>query len=491
MLISQSLAKTMPPVAPEADKEGKDIPDGLTAEGKSVADGVSSMSMSFIGSKPIPLCFEGIDWSCAPKNGTEPVEVTLEPVVKHWEVRPIDGKERIFLKFRLFLHWVDYRFVRYPCSGEQLPDVWPSSDVPEGLWRPEFFSLFSFYFSSSLQVPQNLEKDIPPPTFSDPSRTSGKVQWELDFPEMEMDMLRGENANSLHSFPFDSGRYSFGLCMSGEKRCEDEKTVVLKMERTQNIDGKSYIVNWQAQPVSGEFYAAKFSCALAAHRSPNVKDLRYRDVIFSLHLARDPRFYIWKGMVPLIAIALFGFFSLFLEVTAVGERLALTCTLFLTCFAVQWLTLDRLPRVSYNTVFDHVVLSVGMAIFAVSLGSCASYSIGRRGRRDWENAVADLAVGVVTAADVRSRRAEHIEMLELSEQVDLVWGLASAAIFVGYIAWALGWKVKALRQRAGMNRKFAVGYAFFEKTDAWEITWQDLQEKGGLKNYRRIAASDF
>lgn len=51
--------------------------------------------------------------------------------------------------------------------------------------------------------------------------------------------------------------------------------------------------------------------------------------------------------------------------------------LFLTSFAIQWVTLERLPRLPFNTVLDDVVLHVVVSLFVGGIGQAASYRLGR------------------------------------------------------------------------------------------------------------------
>ena len=79
------------------------------------------------------------------------------------------------------------------------------------------------------------------------------------------------------------------------------------------------------------------------HSSPNT-GLVYRDCIWSLHIQRDPTYYIFKGAVPIYVIVAFAFFQFAMDVDAqLTERLNFLVALMLSSFAIQWTATDRLP----------------------------------------------------------------------------------------------------------------------------------------------------
>ena len=104
------------------------------------------------------------------------------------------------------------------------------------------------------------------------------------------------------------------------------------------------------------------------HSSPNT-GLVYRDCIWSLHVQRDPTYYIFKGAVPIYVIVAFAFFQFAMDVDAqLTERLNFLVALMLSSFAIQWTVTDRLPRVPFLTSLDRLICASLLALFMMALG---------------------------------------------------------------------------------------------------------------------------
>ena len=106
------------------------------------------------------------------------------------------------------------------------------------------------------------------------------------------------------------------------------------------------------------------------------------DLLLSFQIKRTPSFYVAKGIRPLFLVALFGFAVFGLESDDLGTRLSILAALFLTTYAVQWIVIERLPRLPFSTVLDHVAQSVVTALLLMCLVSLASYRLGRDGCDD-------------------------------------------------------------------------------------------------------------
>ncbi|CAD7973414.1 unnamed protein product [Amoebophrya sp. A25] len=433
-------------------------------------------SVSNVDSR-VPLCMRLTDWSKRPEPfGGGPVQVRVECFFQNWEVKPVDGKERFFLTVKLTLWWTDERFMvgcKKAYDGEPLREVqrryrklstsdlspgnedkilgehWPYETTPPNLWRPEIFSL---YVLDVLKVPEDYQET--PVTFMKPGKfgTDGLLQWQIAFEPLNMDTLRDSNA--LKVFPFDSFRCDFGICLSGETRLESAAQVRPTFHN-EDKDGKGYHIHWRCAQNNGEFYIHSLSYAEASHGSPLIENQSYRDLIFSLHVARNPSFYLYKGLLPLVAITLFGFLGFFLDTDALADRLALYSTMFLTCFAVQWITMDRLPRVAYLTVFDDIVLGVGSALFFMSCGAGVSKLLYRK----WSRRNADDSGGV------------H------PDDFDAVFGASLAGLFLLYVVYCLVYKVKRDRKRYGMSRRLGFT-SLFTIHEAYKKTF-DVSKAGG------------
>jgi hypothetical protein len=119
---------------------------------------------------------------------------------------------------------------------------------------------------------------------------------------------------------------------------------------------------------SGEFFMAAVSFGQGWHKSWNT-GLVYPDLLLSLHVARDPTFYIYKAILPILAIFCFGMMQYFVELDDVPGRLSLVFGMVLTMYAIQWVILDRLPRVPYLTTLDLFIFYGVASLFLMSAGT--------------------------------------------------------------------------------------------------------------------------
>ena len=144
-------------------------------------------------------------------------------------------------------------------------------------------------------------------------------------------------------------------------------------------------MEWVGQRRQGEFVCTAVTFGVFKHSSPNT-GLVYRDCIWSLHVQRDPTYYIYKGAVPIYVIVGFAFFQFAMEVDQeLTERLNFLVALMLSSFAIQWTVTDRLPRVPFVTALDRLIFASLLALFMMALGSVLTQQVvcgGRRGGCD-------------------------------------------------------------------------------------------------------------
>lgn len=75
-----------------------------------------------------------------------------------------------------------------------------------------------------------------------------------------------------------------------------------------------------------------------------------------LHVSRRPGFYVGKvGLVNLICVVI-GCSISFISPESPGDRLAINSTMFLTLVAFQFVIADQMPKISYFTLLDYLVL---------------------------------------------------------------------------------------------------------------------------------------
>ena len=159
--------------------------------------------------------------------------------------------------------------------------------------------------------------------------------------------------------------------MSDEIKLETDIDIELNFNRrnVKSQGGELRQVEWIGQRRQGEFVCTAVTFGIFKHSSPNT-GLVYRDCIWSLHIKRDPTYYIFKGAVPIYVIVGFAFFQFAMDVDAqLTERLNFLVALMLSSFAIQWTVTDRLPRVPFVTALDRLIFASLLALFMMALGS--------------------------------------------------------------------------------------------------------------------------
>ena len=358
----------------------------------------------------------------ATSNGVETVPKTLDPATVNWSDRPVPadgGVTRVsvelnvqefkvdthngeFLQatFWVVLEWEDPRLL---AAGIDTSD--PSA-MPKDIWRPADCFPTNFVWTD----PQR------PVTFF--SLAPGRLQWWRETKPTHVDISSaGGGEERFRSFPFDSARIDFLFCMSDEIKLETDVDIELDFDRrnVKSQGGELRQVEWIGQRRQGEFVCTAVTFGIFKHTSPNT-GLVYRDCIWSLHVQRDPTYYIFKGAVPIYVIVAFAFFQFAMDVDAqLTERLNFLVALMLSSFAIQWTVTDRLPRVPFVTALDRLIFASLLALFMMALGSVLTNQVVCSGRlggcdyvdikriRTWDRA----CLGATLAAFV----AMHIDIL--------------------------------------------------------------------------------
>jgi hypothetical protein len=98
----------------------------------------------------------------------------------------------------------------------------------------------------------------------------------------------------------------------------------------------------------------------------------------SLQIARTPNFYEHKSIIPLYLVLIFGFLTYYsLDPSDLPSRISVVSAIFLTVFGIQWITIERLPRLQFSTILDQVVSSAIAGLMPMLVGACAAYKLAQ------------------------------------------------------------------------------------------------------------------
>ena len=82
-------------------------------------------------------------------------------------------------------------------------------------------------------------------------------------------------------------------------------------------------------------------------------------------------------MVPLYLVSFFGLLTYFLEPVALSSRISVLSALIFTVYAIQWVTIERLPRLPFATVLDGVAQRVVASLMMILIGARVAHRAGR------------------------------------------------------------------------------------------------------------------
>ena len=295
---------------------------------------------------------EEVDYGLRPVHG-RPLKVSIYFGVNKWGVSRENGHEMLSFEISMICHWQDDRVRNWP----------DEKDLPEKLWHPEFFSST---FSN--------KESVRPPTIANRRENNGLLRWEAPIAPLKKNL--DEDFDRLKNFPFDCVRIDSLFCLSGEKRLETTNEITLAFD-WKGSDGVHIPLRFGASPRNGEYAIEGISYGLGLHSSPNNKDTSYNDALISFHLKRDPTFFIWKAIVPTVAIVCVCFLSYAMDTDDIGSRMETVIGMFLTSFAIQWTVMERLPPTPYLNNVDYSLTAALLSMSLVIVSHCIAFRISK------------------------------------------------------------------------------------------------------------------
>lgn len=319
---------------------------------------------------------------------TQPVAVRI--AVGNFKPTAYDDREaRGTHNYDVTVQWTDPRLAQWPQGAE----------FPADLWVPPF----CVWGTSSDRDREKMKggwKEQGSLGFEgDEGRASGRLVMYRSFMGETVDC---RSSADLREFPFDSHVQRM-TCSLGANVFGSAQYVVW------DVEGPNFLVNdWRHgdKPLkihqAEEWRVSSIVWGLAQHSSPNTGAV-YHDCVVQVLRRRAAGFYLVKALYPTALCALLSLSALVIPSEELANRLTVVLSVFLTVFAIQWVTTDRLPHTSFLTTLDKVIITTVLFIVAIGL-----VSMGMKG-----------ALRLGADADV-------IEKHELYQFVGF------AAIFVGY-----------------------------------------------------------
>ena len=192
------------------------------------------------------------------------------------------------------------------------------------------------------------------------------------------------NINVNLSTIFDLRRFPF-----------DRQILLMKVESaTWNREQIRFIANVARTGFSDELVLPEWTIVGVESHVEEVSVLRsdvpFERNVVEIEIARESGFYFWKGLLPLFVIVMLSWSVFWMGDERFAGRSRVSATGVLTIVAYQFVLAEGLPRVSYLTVLDKIMI-ISFGLLAVSVlesllvsrhpeGSAAALRIDRAAR---------------------------------------------------------------------------------------------------------------
>lgn len=307
---------------------------------------------------------EAIDWSRHPHatpdwepglakkdSVTQPVEVRVDLSPAPNSVLDYDDRKSVAsMKFLFATTWVDPRLKNWPVSKPPPPNLW-RPEVAIGCPGPSFGEVNADKDSDYAVA---LVKDAPPGTVTVANNA-------------KIDVQCGASAD-ISQFPLDRHLVTFFLMMpkgAAEQNVWSRATDHLSAVFEDNYAGKPTAVAEQEEWRTSAIYWA------AGQHVSSSTGIAYSDFMVSIERRRMPQYMLHKAAYPITLSAAFGLYCLAVPSDQLAERLGVLLSLFLTVYAIQWVSGDRMPKTAKLTWLDRKVYLVVLYLFLMATVSFA------------------------------------------------------------------------------------------------------------------------
>lgn len=184
-----------------------------------------------------------------------------------------------------------------------------------------------------------------------------------------------ETPMQLHDFPFDTQRLravlvSFGdradeVVFEVEDRYADTTDELVHRDQDVNVAG------WDLQHLS--MAVDETTLATATGRE------RFSRLVTTIQLRRRSWQFVWQMLFPLLVIVSMIWSIFWIDGTSLAERLNVSFIGVLTIVAYQFVVIEHMPRMSYLTFTDVLLLVSFVAMAATIPQSLAVHALVRRG----------------------------------------------------------------------------------------------------------------
>jgi hypothetical protein len=289
----------------------------------------------------------------APTVDGEPVEVRVKfGIANLWGIKTVD--QTCSIKLFVDLYWTDPSMIG--ADPKHIPDY---------IWRPD-----GYIYNAIGGGEKCRSHDL---ILSDPA--AGLLLCPLEFEVLL------SNPMDLRAFPFDSDAVEM-IFLQSEDSTADDWVLVPDDAPVDNCAKCFFDI-----AALGEFHLKGFS--VDCYNQMGGNGIPYAHAALSLHLVREPDYYLWKIVLPIFLTTGICFSSMAFEIASLNDRINTSATMFLTTMALLFVVSTDLPKTTFLTKID-VYLNMSMLVqLAVLFEACvvsgALGGIGVAGTADEEH----------------------------------------------------------------------------------------------------------
>lgn len=175
--------------------------------------------------------------------------------------------------------------------------------------------------------------------------------------------------HQLKRFPFDSHRLRIRIAALDYPA--DEVQLDLDSEFT-GVAGLLNIPDWRINGVD---------TGIVVEVVPEF-DAAFSILILDILASRESQYYVWKIMAPMLLIVMMSFVVFWVNPERFGPQIGLTATSMLTLIAFQFATTSMLPKLSYFTLMDELILGSTILVFGALVEATVTAVLVTRGQEE-------------------------------------------------------------------------------------------------------------
>lgn len=186
-----------------------------------------------------------------------------------------------------------------------------------------------------------------------------------------------ETPMELHDFPFDTQRLKASMIPFGSTSDE----VVLEVDEqyagaTEDLVRREQDINVSGWNLQHLFMAIDEAFVLTADGQA-----RFSRLVTTIQLQRRSWQYVWEILFPLIVLVSVVWSIFWVEIDSLADRLNISFIGVLTIVAYQFVLVENMPRMSYLTFLDSVLITSFVMMALTVPQSLLIHSLVRKGRQ--------------------------------------------------------------------------------------------------------------